>query len=395
MKRISLLGFLIVFSMGLTLNTLAQDGASAPTMLTLEVTYYPGRKPAYETVPGPNAKPGGAWFGMFAQIKSWQSPAGAPPVEAVRVVSRVEADGVRVTVSTLSGRKALENEQQVGTYLIHETEKISIDELRRFGIEPFEIRLLRVNPTIAPVPPVILKGVESVVVLNAMPKETTLPSFRIILRNQSNKNIVGLGVDVVAEGKVQLTSKPHGIEGHPLIPAGKEYWLTVAAPNRAKSTSGGYEPTVPLGMEIQIKAAVFDDGTYEGEAETAIAVRGYRAGEKMELVKVISLLGSALNSPNTNVIEGLRNLESQVSSVGSDADVQMVQTLTSEFPEAGSSVSRTIKQTMEFSATTIKSNLLKEIQKLQNEDAPGLNADFYRTSLSKTKERYEKWLARL
>ena len=395
MKRISLLSFLILFSIGPTLNTFAQDGAPAPTMLTLEVTFYPGRKPAYETVPGPQAKPSGAWFGLFARIESWQSPAGAPPVEAVRVVSRVEADGVRVIVSTLSGSKALENEQQVGTYLIHETEKISIEELRRFGIEPFEIRLIRVNPTVAPVPPVILKGVDSLIVLNAMPKETTLPSFRIILRNQSNKNITGLGVDVVADGRVQLTSKPHGIEGQLLIPKGKEYWLTVAAPNRAQSTPGGYEPTVPSGMEIQIKAVVFDDGTYEGDAETAIAVRGYRAGEKMELPKVISLLGSALNSPNTNVIEGLRDLESQVSSVGSEADLQVLQTLTSEFPKGGSSVSTTIKQTMEFTATTIKTNLLKEIHQLQNDDAQRLNADSYRTWLSKTKERYEKWLARL
>lgn len=395
MKRTSLLSFLILFLIGPTLNTVAQEGAPAPTRLTLEIRFYPGRKPAYQTVPGPDAKPGGAWYGMFAQIKSWQSPAGAPPVEAVRVVSRVEADGVRVTVSTLSGSKALENEQQVGTYLIHETETISVDELKRFGIEPFAIRLTRVNPTIAPVPPVILKGVDSVMVLNAMPKETTLPSFRIILRNQSNKNIIGLGVDVVADGRVQITSKPHGIEGHPLIPAGKEYWLTVAAPNRAKSTPGGYEPTVPSGMEIQIKAAVFDDGTYEGDAETAIAVRGYRAGEKIELPKLISLLTSALNSSNTNVSERLKDLESQVSSVGSDADLQTLQTMTSEFPKAGSSVGRTIKETMEFSATTIKSNLLKEIHQLQNEEAQRLTADFYRTWLSKTRDRYEKWLARL
>src|SRR5262249_20452121 len=197
MKRITLLSLLILFSIGPTFSALAQDGAPAPTMLTLEVTFYPGRKPAYETVPGPNAKPGGAWFGLFARTKNWQSPTGAPNVEAVRVVSRVEADGVRVIVSTLSGTKALENEQQVGTYLINETEKISVEDLRRFGIEPFEIRLLRVNPTIAPVPPVILKGVDSLIVLNAMPKETTLPSFRIILRNQSDKNIIGLGVDVV------------------------------------------------------------------------------------------------------------------------------------------------------------------------------------------------------
>jgi len=395
MKRITLLSFLILVSINPTLNTLAQDGVPALTMLTLEVTFYPGRKPAYQTVPGPNAKPSGAWFGLFARTKSSQVPADASAIEAVRVVSRVEAGGVRVTVSTLSGTKALENEQEVGTYLIHETEKITIEELRRFGIEPFEIRLLRVNPSIAPVPPVILKGVDSVIVLNSMPKETTLPSFRIILRNQSNKNITGLGVDVVAEGIIQLTSRPRGIEGQPLIPAGKEYWLTVAPPNRAKSAAGGYEPTVPSGMEIQIKAAVFDDGTYEGDAETAIAVRGNRAGEKMELPRVISLLASASNSSITNVIERLRDLESRVSSVGSDADPQMLQTLTSEFPEAGNSVSRTYKQTMEFSATTIKSNLLKEIHQLQNEDPQTLTADFYRMWLSKTKERYEKWLARL
>jgi len=394
MKTIFSLSFLMLFSIGLPLNTRPQDAAPAPTRLTLEVTFYPGRKPAYEIVPGPDAKPSGAWFGLFARTNSFQSTAGAPAIEAVRVVSRVEADGVRVIVSTLSGRKALENEQQVGRYLIHETEKISIDELRRFGIEPFEIRLLRVNPTIAPVPPVILKGVESVVVLNAMPKETTLPSFRIILRNQSSKNIIGLGVDVVAQGRVQLTSKPRSIDGQPLIPAGKEYWLTIAPPNRAQSTPGGYEPSVPSGMEIQIKAAVFDDGTYEGDAESAIAVRGYRAGEKMELAKLIPLLENALDSANPNVIEGLKNLEAQVSSVGSDADPQIVGNLTSEFPNGGRSVSLMSKQTMEVTATTIKSNLLKEIHQLQDE-GQRLSSDGYRTWLSKTKERYEKWLARL
>jgi len=390
--------FGILFMIGVTVsgaNVFAQQDPSAPTRLALEVTFYPGRKPAYETVPGPDSKPSGAWFGMFAQIKSWQAPAGAPPVEAVRVISRVEGDAVRVTVSTLSGSKALENEQRVGTDLIRETEKISIDELRLVGIEPFEIKLVRVNVNIPPVPPVVLKGVESVVVINAMAKETTLPSYRIILRNQSSKNIVALGVDVVAGGRVQITSKPRGIDGQPLIPAGKEYWLGVAAPNRAQPTTGGYVPTSPSDQQIQIKAAVFDDGTYEGDAEMAAAVRGYLAGEKMELPRLIPLLESALNSTNADLTEGLRNLESQVSSVLSDADPQIVRTLTSEFPQTSGSISREIKETMEVTATTIKSNLLKDIHMLQNQGSQSLNVDLYRTWLTKTKERYEKWLSRL
>src|SRR6266496_3708255 len=253
MKLTRLFGLYILFTIGLTVsaNVFAQQDPSAPTRLALEVTFYPGRKPAYEAVPGPDSKPSGAWFGLFAPIASWQAPAGAPQVEAVRVVSRVEGDAVRVTVSTLSGTKALENEQRIGTYLIRETEKISIDELKLFGIEPFKIKLVRVNPTIPPVPPVILKGVESVVVVNSMAKETTLPSYRIILHNQSYKNIVALGVDVVADGKVQITSKPRGIDGQPLISAGKEYWLTVAAPSRAQPIPGGYVPTSPSDQQIQ------------------------------------------------------------------------------------------------------------------------------------------------
>ena len=398
MQVIRWFSLFILLTIGLTVpaaKVLAQQDVPGPTRLALEVTYYPGRKPAYETVPGPESKPSGAWFGLFARTASWQAPAGAQPEEAVRVISRVEGDAVRVTVSILSGSKAWENEQRVGTYLIRETEKISIDDLKQFGIEPFQIKLVRVNPNIPPVPPVILKGVESVVVLNSMAKETTLPAYRIILRNQSNKNIVALGVEVVAAGSVQVTSKPRGIDGQSLIPAGKEYWLTVAAPNRAQQTPGGYVPTSPTDQQILIKAAVFDDGTYEGDAETAVVVRGYQAGEKMVLPRLIPLFESALNSSNADLTEALRNFESQVSSVATDADPQIIRTLTSEFPQSRGAKNREIKETMEFTATTIKTTLLKEIHMLQNEEAQSLNADLYRTWLTKTRERYEKWLSRL
>ncbi|SRR5258706_15927436 len=110
MQRTRLFSLFILFTIGLTVsaaNVFAQQGPSGPTRLALEVTFYPGRKPAYETVAGPDSKPTGAWFGLFAHIASWQAPAGEPQVEAVRVVSRVEGDAVSVTVSTLSGRKAV------------------------------------------------------------------------------------------------------------------------------------------------------------------------------------------------------------------------------------------------------------------------------------------------
>jgi hypothetical protein len=115
----------------------------------------------------------------------------------------------------------------------------------------------------------------------------------------------------------------------------------------------------------------------------------------MVLARLIPLLESALNSPNADVTEALKNLESQVSAVGSDADPHMVQTLTAEFPQASDARRREIKATMEVTATTIKSDLLKQIHTLENEGGPASSVDLYRTWLTKTKERYEKWLSRM
>ena len=115
----------------------------------------------------------------------------------------------------------------------------------------------------------------------------------------------------------------------------------------------------------------------------------------MVLPRLISLLETALNSSNADLTEALKNLEAQVSSVETDADAQIVQSLTSEFPPASNARRKEIKTMIEVSATTIKSDLLKEIQTLENEGAPPLNADLYRTWLTKTRERYEKWLSRL
>ena len=140
---------------------------------------------------------------------------------------------------------------------------------------------------------------------------------------------------------------------------------------------------------------MFDDGTYEGDAETAVVVKGYQAGEKMVLPRLIPLLETALNSSNGDLKEALRKLESEVSSVATDADPKIIRTISSEFPSSSDAKSREIKETMEFTATTIKITLLKEIRLLLNDEAQSLNADLYRTWLTKTKARYEQWLHRL
>ena len=63
MQLIRLFSLSILLAIGLTVpaaRIYAQQDVPGPTRLALEVTYYQGRTPAYETVPGPDAKPSGA-----------------------------------------------------------------------------------------------------------------------------------------------------------------------------------------------------------------------------------------------------------------------------------------------------------------------------------------------
>lgn len=373
----------------------AQESAPTPTRLALEVTFYPGRQPAYQTVQVADSQTQGTWYALFGHIASWRPLAGAPLIRAVRVVPRIEGDAVRVIVSTMWGEKALNNEQRVASYLIRENEKINIEELRQFGIEPFGIKLIRVAPNLTPVPPVILKGVASLVVINAVSVDTTLPSYRITLFNQSGKNIVGLAVDEVTGKKIETTAKPREQYGKTLIAAGKTYELQVRAPVRAQETPTGYVPGTLSNPEILIKATVFEDGTFEGDPESAAEIRGFRAGEKMELPGLIAVLDKALTSPSANVSEALRNLEVEVSSLSSDVEPVLLQSLALEFPELGKEASQRIKIAVEVSAIGTKTKLVNDIQKLQGEGTQPLNPNEYREWLNKTRDLYAQWLARL
>jgi hypothetical protein len=230
-------------------------------------------------------------------------------------------------------------------------------------------------------------------VINAVANDATLPTYKISMKNTSTRNILGIGLDVVTGDQIQISARPQGSEGEPLIASGAVHDLTVRAPVRAVTTPGGDTPTTPPNQQIQIKALIFADGTYEGDADTAAAIRGCRAGEKMELLRLLPVLEKGLTSSNSDVSEGLRNLEAQVSSLSSDAEPSLIRDVTAEFPKLQRPIE--IKEAIEFTATTIKSNLLKDIHRLQTEGSQRADGTAYRAWLQSSKQRYENWLSKL
>jgi hypothetical protein len=79
----------------------AQDTATQPTRLALEVTFYPGRAPGYQAVK--TSAEGGA-YALFARIDARNNIDNAE-FRAVHVASYLERDAAHVIISLLSGKK--------------------------------------------------------------------------------------------------------------------------------------------------------------------------------------------------------------------------------------------------------------------------------------------------
>jgi hypothetical protein len=375
-------------------SSFAQQQPSAPTHLALEVTYFNGRPPAYQAVLAANSNTRGDWYGLFGHVPSWQPPAGFLPVQAVEILPRVEGDAVRIAVSVFVGARLQEKAVPVATYLVRENEKIKTSALTEFGVEPFEIKVIRITPASTALPQVVNKT-DSVAVLNVEANNSTLPSYKLQLRNLSNKNIIALGINLIANDRPRRAGMPRGQEGRPLIEAGSVYNHNISGVVNPQTTSDGYVPDAPLKQEIIITTAVFDDGSYEGDPQTAATVRAFRIGEKIQVRKLIPLIREALNETGTDVGQAVEKFKGRVASLSNDADADVVNELQQAFPNLNQEAKANLKGLIEVALNGVKFDLVRSLQQFVKTNSQSLNPNLLQMWLSKTADEYEKWLSRL
>jgi hypothetical protein len=383
-----------MFAVRVALGQEQQQTRPAQTGLALEIVFYQGRAPAYQTVPAPEAKQLGSWYALFGHVPSWQPAAGALPVKAVNILPHLEGERVRIVVSVHLGVKFFEKEEWVATYNILENETISVSELTRFGVLPFEIKLIRVNPVLTGPPPVV-NQTSSLAVAGIEAVKSTLPSYKVMLQNLSNKNVVALGVEVHVNGQRQISSMPQGEDGQPVIEAGATHKLYVAAAHNMQMTQAGYTPQPPPNQEIIITTVVFDDGSYEGDADTASSFRAFQSGRKTQVARLVALLEKASEPTGESAGVPLANLKEQVASLSSEAEAAALNNLRREFPALSGQKKPDIKRSIEIALNGVKTEFLKEIEKYERESTQSMDEKAFRAWLSARKARYEKWLSNL
>src|SRR5829696_10042767 len=115
-------------------------GSEASPRILLEISYNPAVPPDYSAVLGTDKKPAWVWVTRFVRIRGSEM---SPPIGAIKLESQYNGETADVRITLLRGTSGgFDQEDLVGTYHVGIGEQKTIDDLRNFGVEPFNITLL-------------------------------------------------------------------------------------------------------------------------------------------------------------------------------------------------------------------------------------------------------------
>jgi hypothetical protein len=381
-RTLSRLSALAALALSLSAAAAARQAAApASGNLALQVVYFEGAPTAFQLVSrGPEMA--WSWFGHFRTIPRPAATAQAPPVQAVKVSSRAEGAGVRIVVTVFMGEQHFDREEPVGTYAAGVGEEVVVRELERFGVAPFRITPRRVglNPA---APPVVVNKTQSIEAAVAGFEGVTA---KLSLRNLSAKRVQAVEYRETREGRTVWTRFATEGEGRPLIEPGGEYAYGIPRARRGQvSPDGLYIPEAP--ESILIASAVFEDGTYEGEALTAARLAAKYEGERLQLARSLPLLRQAAAQPGAAA-----RLRAQVGALGIEAPPAAVESILKRYPGLDAPGRDFVKVVMEVSLHVLRQELLDELAGLEKEAAGGGRLGGW---LAAKREKFEGWLSRL
>jgi len=231
------------------------------------------------------------------------------------MVSREEAGAMRVSLSVIYNDVNNQEwwkdkkEKPAGTYLIHEGETVRPTELERFGIEPFEISVVDARPVaIRPSErPFITNRTQS---LRVVGLERAMDTYRLTLKNVGEKTIAQF--NVLHRGAGYSTG---GIQ------PGSVHEVQLSGPRMQEEG-------------ITIRGVVFEDGTFEGDAqEEALVFLAGRQGQRIQAPSVLARIRETMEAGDAELPAAFERLEAGLWTIPEAIDkVSALELLKSEYP---------------------------------------------------------------
>jgi hypothetical protein len=336
---------------------------------------------------------GGGETSDFKRIKSWKSPIGESLVVGLVFKIGREADVVIVYLST---RLANEKAALVGTYRLREDETVTTDELSKFGLQPLMLRVVKAKPsfkeTSPAIQPLLENKTKAIEVVNFYREAPPSESFRLTLRNISNKNIMVLDLFMPsADGNGGDGQRAQGNKDHFVMLPGSTSDHFINVTRGGRMTPNGYVPNPEVQRTLIIRTVVFEDGTYDGLVEPAAEIEAHRRGLNIQRTRILRLLQEATKTEAGIALTSLNELKERTYALDNTADASVIPELLALFPSLGEKAKGRFLQNVEEGLRGGKLELLRYINEFENKQKePGTHITFPEW-LEQTKANYEKW----
>lgn len=343
------------------------------------------------------------WMEFFElkPLYNWRRPADQPSnVGAVHLDYRRLHDAVWIDVMVVFGTidlsKALPDDEtrsrSGGTYVIRVGESATLQELARFGIEPFKVKVFPVE--VRTLNPAEVDNKTKAIEVVRIDQSRHI--FRIALKNLSSKNIVfgtaqcaaiGAYLGPLAPGQVKDVYCDLGSVRS--TPAPESY--VPRAPLRSQDKPPQANPQIehkPVPPKLAVTSIVFEDLTFEGELEPALIYIARRRGSRIQTIRIIGLLQAAIENPEQDSAKALETLRQQVLALIEAPDNEVLDEFAKRFGPFTQYQRNRVLWALKDSLKDTKEGMLERAKLYEKNEAP--KGTSLQSWLRKMKTHYEE-----
>lgn len=374
-----------------TVSTLAAAAQQAPapqpppSRLVVQVVYKTGAKPAYMPVPE------SSWYAMFGSTPTPAPRAAAETVRAVDVKTRLDGGRVEIKVGVHVGARFFDRLEEVATYTAAEGETVEARDLEKVGVAPFVFKVLRVSAADTAAPTVDNRTQSIAAAVTAFTPDP-LPRAKLTLTNLSQKRVRAVEMRTVFDGRTRTSMLAFEPEGKPLMEPGGTYERKIGITDGRPSDSH----LTPVAVEgVIVLAVVFEDYTYEGDADRVWRKMTMDEGGRAQLPRLMRLVGKAHAERDVETADAVRRFRASLDALDDAAPQTSVDAVLKAYPIITPAQAGDVRVGVEVSMHHVRTELLKDLARFEQkfQSAPADNS--FKRWLKEQHARYEGWLARL
>jgi hypothetical protein len=350
------------------LQTAPSEPVASATVALVET--WPDGRTNYELT---SARRATMWTPYFPRIDGYTPPQGALPVYAVQFARILVGSDIKIDVSVLLG-SAQPPGIPVATVVISPGSHVVVEELRKFGVQPVTLSMVRVAP-ITPYLPTVFSVSPRIEITQVDLLTAPYPGYRITLRNLGAQGVSNFSVQSYRAADKALSSLKRSDDGRPVMTPGGSYTFDL----NLTSGSGGDAPPgtwSPLPIDVvEIESVRWADGSHDGappfpQIESRVEAD---SGRRLQLRRIIE----ALRDASTERRSGIELLAAVRSRIDLLADAEGDQLEAAQIAMRG-----------------MKAIVVSDVVRFEHTPS-AMSDSAVREWVTLLLQRYESWLARL